>query len=313
MKQVLLPIILILAITFTITGCKNTSQKQNTDTIPDSASQNIPLDTVATANTLGDTLTTNRITYDKSQDSTIKSIIRLDYPTGNDSISIAVKTFLARQLASLYLPQTNGEDAYIHKYPVYKGSIFRGQQMVGHYGKGTLQYLSDSQKEMLKDMGDSADHIPFLNNETTLRKEEETADYITYRITRDTYLGGAHGSYLYYCVNISKHTLKPIEQTIDTTRLKALQPLLRKGICRYLRECGENVTNTNLNTYLFLPENELIPLPAFTPWLSKEGVNFVYQQYEIAPYALGLVSFTIPYKQIRTFFFKELKAYCSLE
>ena len=51
-------------------------------------------------------------------------------------------------------------------------------------------------------------------------------------------------------------------------------------------------------------ENELefgLPLPATDPWLTKKGVSFIYQQYEIAPYAAGMPSFVLAYDDIRPY------------
>ena len=42
-------------------------------------------------------------------------------------------------------------------------------------------------------------------------------------------------------------------------------------------------------------ENGIIPLPAAAPYLSPDGVVFVYGQYEIGAYAIGMPTFTVPY------------------
>ena len=38
-----------------------------------------------------------------------------------------------------------------------------------------------------------------------------------------------------------------------------------------------------------------IPLPKNPPYFTQDGLTFVYQQYEIAPYAAGMPTFSIPY------------------
>ena len=37
---------------------------------------------------------------------------------------------------------------------------------------------------------------------------------------------------------------------------------------------------------------------ATSPTFTKKGLAFVYQQYETAPYAAGMVCFDIPYQQV---------------
>lgn len=54
-------------------------------------------------------------------------------------------------------------------------------------------------------------------------------------------------------------------------------------------------------------ENGIIPLPKNGVYLSSEGVVFIYGQYEIAPYALGMPTFTVPYKEIGKFLSPEAR------
>ena len=96
---------------------------------------------------------------------------------------------------------------------------------------------------------------------------------------------------------------------VDTARVKDLQPILRKGVLSYLNqqsgnesqtENEEQITDAQLNDYLFI-ENGIIPLPSSSPYLAKDGVHFIYQQYEIGPYVMGLVSFTVPLEKIKPY------------
>jgi hypothetical protein len=62
------------------------------------------------------------------------------------------------------------------------------------------------------------------------------------------------------------------------------------------------VTITNdeeLANNLQVEDVNRIPLPSNPPYFTKDGLCFTYQQYEIACYAVGLVSFTVPYAKIR--------------
>ena len=50
-----------------------------------------------------------------------------------------------------------------------------------------------------------------------------------------------------------------------------------------------------------------LPLPGNSPYLSDTGMVFLYTQYEIAPYSSGIITFEIPFKDIRPFLTKEAK------
>ena len=67
-------------------------------------------------------------------------------------------------------------------------------------------------------------------------------------------------------------------------------------------------SDEELADYLQVEDINRIPLPANPPYLTTTGVMFCYTQYEIAPYAAGIISFEIPYDQILPFLTDEAKA-----
>lgn len=248
-----------------------------------------------------DTLSTVTVERVANADSTIQCKFTLDYPTGNDSLSLAVRTFLHGELAKYCLPLLNDPDA-AGKYPLYNGKGDNGETVAGYYADGTLVCLKQMAKEMFDEGSDGDVALEF---DLSLAKVADTTRYVSYEVKLYTYLGGAHGSSAYCVVNIAKPSGKVLTQTVDTLQLKALQPILRKGVMEFLNGDGtEEVTEANLNDHLFLTDG-IIPLPVRAPYLAADGVHFVYQQYEIGPYAIGLVSFTVPYAEIRQYLTRE--------
>lgn len=80
-----------------------------------------------------------------------------------------------------------------------------------------------------------------------------------------------------------------------------MQPLLREGLATYLRDNGAETTIDDLlKSDTFISDGQ-IPLPSTNPYLTADGVKFVYQEYEIGPYAIGTPTFTIPLKDIQPF------------
>ena len=75
----------------------------------------------------------------------------------------------------------------------------------------------------------------------------------------------------------------------------------------YFNEVEQDVnSDENLKEMLIgVDDVNRIPLPAAAPYFTKEGLCFCYQQYEIAPYAAGMINFTIPYGKIRSFLTSE--------
>ena len=247
------------------------------------------------------TLPTVTVERNVGTDSTLQCKFAVDYPTGDDSLSLAVCDFVRGELANNYLPLLYDLDSK-DKYPLYDGVADKSEAVVDYYADGTLSYLKQTVKEML-DAG--MDRQPAVSYELSIAKIADTQRYVNYEVKSYSYLGGAHGSATDYVVNIAKPSGKVLTQTVDTLQLKALQPILRKGVTAYLNKGGmEKVSEKDLNDHLFV-DNGVIPMPAHAPYLAADGVHFIYQQYEIGPYAIGMVSFTVPYAEIKQYLTKE--------
>lgn len=244
--------------------------------------------------------------YATEQDSTIECSYEVDYPQDSDSLSVGVKRFIAKQLSTTYLPYNNG-DCNLKDYPLYNGDTQKCDAIVKHYADGTRRYFASQQKEMMAE-GIENEWIPRFQNDVKIKKQGETSTYIIYSVAQNVYLGGAHGSYIYTESTINKATFQPLTQTVDTTKVMQMQPLLRKGVIGYLKANGVEDADAKYKDYLFLPDDGHFPLPVTTPSLTKDGVAFYYQQYEIASYAVGIVSFTIPYAEITPYLCAEAKS-----
>ncbi len=287
------------------TGCKNSTKSQVADSLLADS-----VDSIASA-IIDDTLTVDSVVKHLKHGTSVKCDISIDYPSGDDALSQTVKKFITAQLKEVYFARNNSMEEDQHKYPFYKGSTDKPQQMVDYYAKGVQKYLVESQKEMMEGMEGEDMETPQMEYSLEIRKVVETSKYITYRISYTSYTGGAHGSFISYDRNISKVTNTAITNLVDPAYTKKLQGMMRRGIVSYFHDCGETDANTsNINDYLMLPEDSkgMIPLPVNTPYVENDSVSFVYQQYEIAPYAVGLVNFKVALKDIKPYLTKEGKA-----
>lgn len=239
---------------------------------------------------------TDSIAYCEQKDSTLKCSVVVDYPSGDDSLSVGVRRYVAGELARLFLPTMQEED---EPAAVFKGAKEDGKALVDFYGKLNFGYLKAQYAE-LKDLG-----IAGLSYDLSIRKTGETDLYLTYETSCYVFLGGAHGSAVCYPVNIVRSTGKVLAATVDTLKQKALQPILRRGVKEYISKAeNRKIKDRDLQNMLFV-EHGIIPLPATVPVLTPEGLRFVYQQYEIGPYALGMVEFTVPYADVKSCLTKE--------
>lgn len=257
-----------------------------------------------------DTLVVNTDSCILQEGKIVQCAISVDYPTEPNELSKNIRTILNEELANLYLGNINGDQ--IEKQENYKGDLANGNLVIEKYCKDNFAYLKNQMKD-LKDADPRANAN--MSYDIRLNKEAETDSYVTYHCLSYAYLAGAHGSTFERSFNIVKATGKKLSQVVDTARVKDLQPILRKGVLSYLNQQSgneslteneektgneEQITDAQLNDYLFI-ENGIIPLPSSSPYLAKDGVHFIYQQYEIGPYAMGLVSFTVPLEKIKPY------------
>lgn len=234
-----------------------------------------------------DTLTVDSVRYTLS-DSLVTCEIVADIPRGDDSLAVNVRAFINDQLDSL-----SGAAMYRSSVrPRFMADPSEAQTMIDFYGVMN----ADSLKAIRGQWADVT-AAPYSYS-ASVRLSAETGTYVTYDMFSYVYTGGAHGSAVSYSRNIIKPSGKVLAQSVDTAKVREMQPLLVRGVRGYLGRHG--VKSEDALKGLFV-DNGVIPLPAFPPYLTPEGLNFIYQQYEIGPYAIGMVSFTIPYEEAKAF------------
>ena len=126
--------------------------------------------------------------------------------------------------------------------------------------------------------------------------------YITLMNASTSYgAGAAHGMYGYFGVTLRKSDGEQITwDMFKETDSRLFQALLENG----LREYFEIDDSEDLNEYLLLEfygESDDIPLPKNPPVLTADGVEFIYQPYEIASFAAGILTFVVSYEHIKPF------------
>jgi len=121
--------------------------------------------------------------------------------------------------------------------------------------------------------------------------ENDNDSVLSYQTTLDCYLGGAHGSYvvLYYNFDKASGKLLNVEDVVPAEKEMLVLMAMRDQLCedyqaKDLAELQEKTGITMLGD-LYLTNNFL---------LKKDSIAFLFNQYEIAPYASGLIEVTIP-------------------
>lgn len=175
----------------------------------------------------------------------------------------------------------------------FEGSADNGTRMFDHY-KNVI--LKDFQQNILPDMPPIEDMACY--RAMKFSKLHETDRYVTYLYTQEGFSGGAHGWYLLQGQTFRKSDGRRIDYDIFRTEsLDELTDLVKDNIfSQYFDSNKEQFENG-----LTLENNDYFPLPETAPIFREDGVEFIYQQYEISPYAVGLPACVISYDLIEPF------------
>ena len=179
-----------------------------------------------------------------------------------------------------------------------KVKLSDGQGVVDFYGNNLMEEM----KSLAADY-EGDDYVTEVYHNWSFTKLCETDKFVTFLGEAAIYEGGIHG--------ISFHTgttfLKQDGTEITTEMLRntdsaAFQKLIRDGLRKYFNPEDHELTDEELGEELIAVEDvNNIPLPHSEPYITEEGVCFVYQPYEISYYAAGMPAFTVPVEQMKPF------------
>ena len=118
---------------------------------------------------------------------------------------------------------------------------------------------------------------------------------LVYRIEYNEYTGGAHGIYMTTFLNMDLRTLAPIR--LDDLFVSDYKEALTDLLWNQLMADNKVTTRQELEDMGYATTGELAPTENF--YLSKEGITFFYNVYDIAPYVMGPVKITLPYEMLQ--------------
>ncbi len=114
-------------------------------------------------------------------------------------------------------------------------------------------------------------------------------DILSYTMTKYAYTGGAHGMTSETALNFDMKTGSLLtEGDFFKEGYKEKLPALLSG---HLASSLENPADTSM-----LFTREIGPNGNFQ--VTEEGVTYIYNQYEIAPYAMGIIRVTLPWDEL---------------
>ncbi len=266
MRKKLFAVVILCAIA--LTGCKTKIDTQALNTLT-SLSQITPADVKTRPMSLADSVTVNNV----------KGLFKIDadFPdSGNFFVINNIREWMSEQLGG-----------------TYEGNMEDGAKMLDHY-KNVV--LTDFKENIIPDMPRIEDMSCYKN--VKIKKLYETDRYVSYLYTQEGFAGGAHGWYLMQGQTFRKSDGRRIDYDIFRAELMdELADLVKDNIfTQYFESNTEDMENL-----LTMENNDFFPLPQSAPIFREDGVEFVYQQYEIACYAAGMPACVISYDLLEPF------------
>lgn len=257
--------------------------------------------------------------------------INVEMPQGSDPASATMRENIHDELYNkVRAAILRGDEGGVKRY---EGDLSDCQALIDFYGNELKEELTAIRTEDMTEFCDSDEECEHSDSASSDYDEEEedtfpmyscdidiaqqhdsilgdSVKYVIYTCESYVYYGGPHGGYDVTYLTLDKSNgflMDFVPQSAEA----ALQPLIKKGLVEYFNGNDAGVTEANLKDCLLI-DSDTIPLPVTTPCPTPEGLFFVYAQYEIAPYAAGTPSFTIPYKDILPYLNEDAKALLGL-
>ncbi len=184
------------------------------------------------------------------------------------------------------------------------GGTFDGDKedmgaIVGHYGNMYVDTLNSISSQGVPDYAE-------LSYYARMDKIYETDKVVTYGLTIDIDLGGAHPLSKELGATFSKADGKRL--TWDNMVKKDGTTGVKNVVKRMLKNYFNAKTDAELMKIVQdMKDASSIPLPRTAPYMMENGFVLIYQQYEIAAYAAGMPGDTIPYKTMKPYLTDEVR------
>lgn len=250
--------------------------------------------------------------------------IKAVLPVAKDSVSQVIRdslvNIIGNSIRSYQGSQMEDTKPLIAKY---NGDEKDSKSMFDYYSKEVSKMLNSQAKK------DYDERVKYWEEDTTITEEQrkeykesitpwdytmdvtktfEDSTYVVFSGSEYAYIGGAHGGVFGFGgITFRFSDGSKVNGFLKDNVVKAMQPLLKKGLKEYFNENADEKIKTDqqLMEQLMLPEESkgLIPLPAWTPSPDEKGKGlvFTYQQYEIACYAVGMPSFVLSWEELKPF------------
>ncbi len=207
-----------------------------------------------------------------------------------------------------YPKKFKGKEDLARLQQIFNGTFFNNQSYDSLSPKEALNKFLENYTQEYREIGNDyyedlgnleGDNPPSWYWYQLQKRNEilfEDENILSYSVQHADYTGGAHGSLnvLFYTIDLNELTTITEEDIFKANYHQFLtDKIIEKLMEKYALDTPEQLLNEG-----FFDINEIAPNNNF--WINSQGVHYVYNQYEIAPYSMGPIEVTIPYKDLKS-------------
>ncbi len=182
--------------------------------------------------------------------------------------------------------ETNTPDVIVENYVKDYIKVYR--DIIPHFDEALLQF------------GEEARSFPTFSFSLSVfnKIEYESANVLSFSACSDDYQGGAHGIYFRDNVAVNLNTVEKIQEKdifIEDYK-EPLALVIREQLLEYIRDDRDEDSDAETLKQYFFQFDSIYSNNNFL--MDDKGLHYVYNVYEIAPYASGMFELFIPYSKI---------------
>lgn len=168
----------------------------------------------------------------------------------------------------------------------------RTSEMAARYINNQATIYRNTNLRMLRELGLSENEVASLNWEESITGNfmPQSHNIISYKIEKYTYTGGAHGMPVEKYLNFRAGSYEEIDE--DDIFKDNSEDVLTAALTA---KAQAHLTNSDGVSTLYV--NQVEPCDNF--FVSNEGITFVYNPYEIAPYSEGKIELTLSWDELK--------------
>lgn len=182
---------------------------------------------------------------------------------------------------------------YVGKAPQVAVTDYKNAYVKGYKNDVEQFYLEDQKKKQENEFT-----YAWCNYTKNIHSDVMFCDegVLVYQINTNEYTGGAHGYKATLFLNFNMATGKRIhlKELFDEENKSALTRLL----LAQLEKDNKVSSEAELEEIGYFITEPLYPTENF--YFTEEGINFFYNVYEIAPYAMGTTTIKLPYSAVKS-------------